>query len=60
MPPWETMMLRIKQAKTSKPYEDYHSFQSPGDEVNYSFTYMNVRFIGYIQVVHRQQKEWDR
>jgi len=30
-----------------KPYEDYHSlFNLPGDEVNYFFTYMNVRFIG--------------
>lgn len=30
-----------------KPYQDFHSlFSLPGDEVNYSFTYGNVRFIG--------------
>ncbi len=30
-----------------KPFQDYHSlFNLPGDEVNYCFTYMNVRFIG--------------
>jgi len=30
-----------------KPFADFHSlFSLPGDEVNYSFTYMNVRFIG--------------
>lgn len=29
------------------PYKDYHDlFSLPGDEVNYSFTYKNVRFIG--------------
>jgi 3',5'-cyclic AMP phosphodiesterase CpdA len=30
-----------------KPYDDFHRlFSLPGDEVNYSFTYGNVRFIG--------------
>ncbi|HBC78643.1 MAG TPA: metallophosphoesterase, partial [Bacteroidales bacterium] len=30
-----------------KPFQDYHSlFNLPGDEINYSFTYMNARFIG--------------
>ncbi len=30
-----------------KPFQDYYSlFNLPGDETNYSFTYMNVRFIG--------------
>ena len=30
-----------------KPFPDFHSlFSLPGDEINYSFTYMNVRFIG--------------
>jgi hypothetical protein len=30
-----------------KPYQDFYTlFTLPGDEVNYSFTYRNVRFIG--------------
>lgn len=30
-----------------KPFQDFHSlFNLPGDEVNYSFTYRNARFIG--------------
>jgi len=30
-----------------KPFQDFHSlFSLPGDEVNYSFTYRNARFIG--------------
>lgn len=30
-----------------KPFQDFHSlFNLPGDEVNYSFTYKNARFIG--------------
>ena len=30
-----------------KPYQDFHRlFSLPGDEVNYAFTYGNVRFIG--------------
>jgi len=30
-----------------KPFQDYYSlFNLPGDEVNYSFTYRNARFIG--------------
>lgn len=30
-----------------KPFQDYHSlFNLPGNEVNYSFTYRNARFIG--------------
>jgi len=30
-----------------KPFQEYHTlFNLPGDEVNYSFTYQNVRFIG--------------
>lgn len=34
-------------ADFQKPFQDYYSlFNLPGDEINYSFTYMNVRFIG--------------
>jgi acid phosphatase type 7 len=30
-----------------EPFQDFHSlFNLPGDEINYSFSYMNVRFIG--------------
>ena len=30
-----------------KPFQEFHTlFNLPGDEVNYSFTYQNVRFIG--------------
>ena len=40
--------VQNKQGKDfQKPFQDYHTlFNLPGDEVNYSFTYMNVRFIG--------------
>ena len=36
-----------KSGDFQKPFQEYHAlFNLPGDEVNYSFTYMNVRFIG--------------
>lgn len=36
-----------KTGDFQKPFQDYlNLFNLPGDEINYSFTYMNVRFIG--------------
>jgi len=40
-------VVNARGEEFQKPYQDFHSlFSLPGDEVNYSFTYGNVRFIG--------------
>ncbi len=40
-------VVNAKGEDFQKPFQDFHSlFTLPGDEVNYSFTYGKVRFIG--------------
>ncbi len=40
-------VVNAKGEEFQKPFQDFHSlFSLPGDEVNYSFTYGKVRFIG--------------
>jgi len=40
-------VVNAKGEDFQEPFHDFHSlFNLPGDEINYSFTYMNVRFIG--------------
>ncbi len=44
-----------------KPFQDYHSlFYLPGDEVNYSFTYGGVRFIGIFSGCAQAAEETDQ
>jgi|WetSurMetagenome_2_1015567.scaffolds.fasta_scaffold32237_2 acid phosphatase type 7 len=44
-----------------KPFQDYHSlFNLPGDEVNYSFNYGSVRFIGIFSGCAQAAQEIDQ
>jgi predicted phosphohydrolase len=44
-----------------KPFQDYYSlFNLPGDEVNYSFTYRNTRFIGIFSGCAQAAEETDQ
>jgi 3',5'-cyclic AMP phosphodiesterase CpdA len=44
-----------------KPFQDYYSlFNLPGDEVNYSFTYRNARFIGIFSGCAQSAEETDQ
>ncbi len=44
-----------------KPFQDYYSlFNLPGDEVNYSFTYRNARFIGIFSGCAQAAEETDQ
>jgi predicted phosphohydrolase len=51
----------IKGDDFQKPFQDYHSlFNLPGDEVNYSFTYRNVRFVGIFSGCAQAAEEIDQ
>jgi len=51
----------IKGEDFQKPFQDYHSlFNLPGDEVNYSFTYGKVRFIGIFSGCAQAAEETDQ
>jgi 3',5'-cyclic AMP phosphodiesterase CpdA len=44
-----------------KPFQDYYSlFNLPGDDVNYSFTYRNARFIGIFSGCAQAAEETDQ
>lgn len=51
----------IKGDDFQKPFQDYHSlFNLPDDEVNYSFTYRNVRFVGIFSGCAQAAEEIDQ
>lgn len=51
----------IKGDDFQKPFQDYLSlFNLPGDEVNYSFTYRNVRFVGIFSGCAQAAEEIDQ
>jgi acid phosphatase type 7 len=51
----------VKGNDFQKPFQDYYSlFNLPGDEVNYSFTYGKVRFIGIFSGCAQAAEETDQ
>lgn len=51
----------LKGEDFQKPFQDYYSlFNLPGDEVNYSFTYGKVRFIGIFSGCAQAAEETDQ
>ena len=54
-------VMNAKGEEFQKPFQDFHSlFSLPGDEVNYSFTYGNVRFIGIFSGCAQAAEEIDQ